>query len=118
MHVHTDVDIVHEVASARDFEFLAVFVAIYTSEDDVTFPERLWIYLPLARETLHTCFRLKTINHHLGDVEFGRLSKNIYSTGSHKSIQVRFLNDIMIIKDVTLEADMGKLLNDMRSSTS
>ena len=51
-------------------------------------------------------------------MKFWRLSENIYGTGSDKPIQVRFLDNIIVIKDVTLKADMGKLLNNMRSPTS
>jgi hypothetical protein len=113
MYVHPDIDIVHEIAPACDFEFLTAFVAIHAPKYDLTFAERLRLLLPFAGESSDVRFRLKAVNHHFGEMELGRFGKNISRRGSDKAIQIRLLDNIIVIEDVTLKADMGKLLDNM-----
>jgi hypothetical protein len=48
-------------------------------------------------------------------MELGRTGKNISRSGSYKAIQVRLLDNIIVIEDITLKANMGKLLDNMRT---
>jgi len=80
MHVHPDIDIVHKVAPARDFEFFTAFVTVHTPKYDLAFAKWLWLFLPFAGETPDAGFRLKAINHHFGEMEFRRLGE--YISGS------------------------------------
>ena len=46
MHVHADIDVMHQVASARDFQFVSALIAVDTAENDLAFAKRLRVILP------------------------------------------------------------------------
>ncbi len=88
MHVHADIDIMHKVAPARDFEFFTAFVTVHTPKHDLAFAKWLWLLLPFAGETPNACSRLKTVNHHFGNMEFRRLCEGISGSSSDQAIKI------------------------------
>src|SRR5450759_2736590 len=61
MHIHADIHVVHQVAAAHHFEFLAALVAIHAAKHNLAFPEWLGFLLPPAREPLNRRARLEPV---------------------------------------------------------
>src|SRR2546427_4377089 len=118
MHVHTDIDVVHQVTPASHFQLVPTLVAVDAAEDDVALAERFGIVLPPAGEAPHARARLQPVDHHLRDVQLRSFGDGVDRLRSHQSIEIRILDDIAVVEHIALEPDMGELLNNMRTATT
>jgi hypothetical protein len=77
MHVHTDVDIVHEVTPATNLELLPVLVSVQAADDDLALAERVGPVLPATRERAHLRRGLEREYRPLGDEQLRCLGEEI-----------------------------------------
>jgi hypothetical protein len=79
-------------------------ITVHSSDDDLAFPERLGRLLPFAGESPDAGLRLETIDHHLGEVKFGRFGGCVGAGASDQSVQVGVLDPVVIVDDISLES--------------
>jgi hypothetical protein len=71
VHIHPDVDLMHQITAAGDFKFLPPLVAVDAPEYDLALAHRFRILLPLAGESPNIRMWLEAVNHHFRDVKLG-----------------------------------------------
>ena len=118
VHIHADVDVVHEVAAAGNFKLSPSPVCIHATENNLAASQWLRLLFPLTGEATDKSVGLQAKDHHTGDMELGRRCWYIDRPCTHQAVEVRFFNDIIIVDDVTLKSDVGQLLHQMRAAAS
>lgn len=97
MHVHADIDVVHQVPAAGDFEFAAPAVAIDGAHYDLAFAQRLGFLLPLAGVAPDDGVGLQAQDPHLGDVQLRCLGERVPRLSAHQTVEIRLLDDVIVV---------------------
>jgi hypothetical protein len=118
VQIHPDVNVMRQITSARDFEFLTFFIIVYASEYDLAIAHGLRIVLPRTRESPNVRVGLQAIDHRLRQVELGCSGQRIRGRRTYDPVQIGFLGRVIIIEDVVLKTHKSKLLDYMRSATA
>jgi hypothetical protein len=113
VYVHSDIDIVHQIMPAGYFKLFPALVAVNAAKHYLALPQRLPAYPATSGEALNKCIRLQTVNHLLSEMEFWGLGERVSQLSADKAVEVRLLNKIVVIGDITLKSKMGQLLHDV-----
>lgn len=116
--VHPNVNVRDQVSSGDNFKFVSSAEAVHAAKNNVRFAERTGFLLPSLRNNGDVGIRLKAIDRPQSDMHLWRVQPRINDSRPDKPIEIGFLDNVVVVDDVALEADVRQLLNDMRPAAA
>jgi len=116
-NVHADINVRNQVASTRVFDLLPLGESVHTTEDDVACSQELWSLLPTACYGTHHGGPAHVANDPLRDLDFQALRSDIGLGCPNKSVEIRFLNPLVVKEHVVDKSKVRQLLHDVRAAT-
>jgi hypothetical protein len=118
LHTEANIDIGDEEASRADLQLAALLQAIHTSEDDVAGAQIARRLLPAGRVSGNNRVVTKSLNHPSRYRRLVPTKVRVRLCGSDKSIQIRLLNEVGVVKNELPKSDMRKELDDVGTPAS
>src|SRR5665213_20870 len=122
MHIHSDIDVRNEVPAREALKLLALYEGIHGANDDIAALQFIGGVVPGVAYRDDTRLLLKALNQTLGNRHFSHRRSGfgfkIGQPAANKTIGVGVGDMVWIDHDVTADAEMASLLNNMRAAAA
>lgn len=117
VHVHADIKVRDKESTGESLKLVSGHIGIEASKYRIASRESVEARLPRFLDTNALRPRMNAGDQAFGDYRLPRFLLDILRSCSNEPVQVCFFNEVRIAKHKMLDAQMSKLLRNMRATT-
>ncbi len=113
MHIHSNIDVRDEMPSGETLQLVTFHERVYRSKDQVAALELIHCGLPFIADLNDGGIRLHTADQSRRNLSFPHLVFDVFQCSANETCRIREIDSVVIRKDISANADVCELLNDM-----